>query len=729
MATPGLPAGTLVGRYVILHLIGSGGMGQVYSAYDPELDRRVAIKLLRRGVESSQGRDRLRAEGRAMAKLAHPNVVAVYDVGSYGEQVFVAMEHIEGQTLRQWQWTDRRGRREVVQVFSQAGAGLAAAHAVGIVHQDFKPSNVMLAADGSVRVVDFGLARPGGNGGDDGAAGAAQEPTVAGTPGYVAPERLIGRTPDARADQFSFCVALERALGGQVSGGPGGPRQPERGEAGPGPAVRGRAPRWLYQAVRRGSAPDPEDRFASMDELLAVISLDRRRRRRRRGLSLAALALAAVVGWGYLRTVAERRELCTGAPSKLAAAWNPEIGAEIRSAFVATGAPFSEDAFDHVAAAAERYAGDWQAAYTEACRATHVLGEQSERLLDLRMHCLSARLGELRSLGELLVSADRKLVSSAAEAMTRLTPLAACADLGELARRSPLPADPAARSQVDAARDAVAEYRSRHNLGQRVEVSALDAAAETGRSLGYPPLEAEALLVAARLQEDPQAAEGYLHQALRGAIAADSRLLEARVYAQLVHQVGFLQSRYDDARRYGRLGEAVLASLGEGRPDIEIRLFTNLGNSGYQEGRPDVAREHYLRAKAIVDGMGEPVDPGFHNIYSNLAMLQGPEPEEQELAYSYLERAVRIQETAYGPHNPNLGPDDRARVQPLVPGAQVDCVIAGLQVLEGEHAADLQRQLRPGSAIDAALEDQPSLCAGGTVVLECPHHDPAGLPL
>ncbi len=615
-------------------------MGQVYSAFDPELDRRVAIKLLSRSVDSPQGRDRLHAEGRAMAKLTHPNVVAVYDVGSRGDQVFVAMEHIEGQTLRQWLQTDERSWRDALEVFSQAGAGLAAAHAVGIVHQDFKPSNVMLATDGSVRVVDFGLAALGG----DAVTATAPGATVAGTPGYIAPERLRGRPPDARADQYSFCVALERALEGRG-----------RHAEGSRPSAPSRVPLWLRQALQRGSATEPEDRFESMEELLTVISLDRRRRLRRR-LSLAALGAALLVGWGTLQEVADRREPCTGASSKLATAWNSENRSAIRSAFVATGLPFADEVSDRVIAAAERYAGDWQEAYTEACRATHVLGEQSERVLDLRMDCLSDRLRELRSLATLFVSADRELVSNAAEAMTRLTSLDACADVGEMARRSPLPADPAARDVLETARADVAEHWSRIVSGQRVEASALDAAAETGRALDYPPLESEALLLAAGLQEDPGAAEDYLHRALRAAVAADSRRLEARVYSALVHNAGFLQSRFDDARRYGRLAEAALASVGVGRLEIEARLLVSLGNCVYQEGHAPEAKELYLRAKAITDKIRGPEDPRHANLYSNLAMLQGLEPEEQERALSYLERALRIQEAAFGPHNPNLGP-------------------------------------------------------------------------
>src|SRR5437763_1115036 len=159
-AAEGLDRGATVGRYVVLDRIGAGGMGVVYAAYDPELDRRVAIKLLRPDRFSSEaGRLRLLREAQALARLTHPNVVAVYDAGTFGDRVFVAMELVEGETLRQWLGEGPRSWREVLDRFLPAGRGLAAAHAAGLVHRDFKPENVLLGRDGRVRVMDFGLAR------------------------------------------------------------------------------------------------------------------------------------------------------------------------------------------------------------------------------------------------------------------------------------------------------------------------------------------------------------------------------------------------------------------------------------------------------------------------------------------------------------------------------------------------------------------------------------------
>jgi serine/threonine protein kinase len=228
-ATSALGRGDRLGRYVIIDLLGSGGMGVVYTAYDPDLDRRVALKLLRpdRGPSWGEtGRLRLLREAQAIARLSHPNVIAVYDAGSFGDQVFVAMEFIEGGTLRQW-LEERPPWREVLDRFLLAGRGLAAAHAAGLVHRDFKPDNVLLSRDGRVRVMDFGLARPigepsrmeewrapAGSGGNL-ASPLTQWGEALGTPGYMAPEQLRGEASDARSDQFSFCVSLYEALYGE----------------------------------------------------------------------------------------------------------------------------------------------------------------------------------------------------------------------------------------------------------------------------------------------------------------------------------------------------------------------------------------------------------------------------------------------------------------------------------------------------------------------------------
>src|SRR3954468_8020130 len=207
---PSLPTGTAIGRYTVLERIGAGGMGVVYAVLDPELDRKVAVKLLRAGEGSASRRAeleyRLVGEARAMAQLAHPNVVTVFEIGRFGDQLFLAMEFVEGHTLRDWLAEKPRSWREIVEVFAAAGEGLATVHAAGLVHRDFKPTNVLVGRDGRPRVTDFGLVQ-------DGSPGTARG-AIAGTPYYMSPEQFRGEPADARSDQFSFCVALFAALHG-----------------------------------------------------------------------------------------------------------------------------------------------------------------------------------------------------------------------------------------------------------------------------------------------------------------------------------------------------------------------------------------------------------------------------------------------------------------------------------------------------------------------------------
>jgi serine/threonine-protein kinase len=260
-----LAPGTMVGRYTIERLIGVGGLGVVYAATDPELARQVALKLLKRGSEQ----ERLVREARALARVSHPNVVAVHDVGRWNDRVFIAMELVRGCDLRGWLRERRRRWPEVVDVFLAAGRGLASAHAAGLVHRDFKPENVLISSDGRVAVSDFGLARS-----DDEAA----DGTVAGTPAYMAPEQAAGELADARSDQFAFCASLFEALYGA--------RLSER------PDETG-VPRTLGRIVRRGLAAAPAARWGSMAELLAALGRDRTRWPRR--LAAAALAACAIV--------------------------------------------------------------------------------------------------------------------------------------------------------------------------------------------------------------------------------------------------------------------------------------------------------------------------------------------------------------------------------------------------------------------------------------------------
>jgi len=284
-AADGIGLGVRMGRYELTSFVGAGGMGMVFAARDPELDRMVAVKILpSRNVAGSEGETRLRREGQTMARFAHPNVIRVYDVGVANGHPFVAMELIAGGTLGQWLAKQPRATSAILAMFAQAGRGLAAAHDAGLVHRDFKPSNVLVDDDGRVLVTDFGLARPviGGAAGTFASVPAASPAAVtnpgqlAGTPAYMAPEQHAGDTIDARADQFSFCVALWRALYGKAPYA--GATIEELAAATsrgvltppPGPAAA-RVPPKVRAALERGLRPKAADRFGSLRELLAVL--------------------------------------------------------------------------------------------------------------------------------------------------------------------------------------------------------------------------------------------------------------------------------------------------------------------------------------------------------------------------------------------------------------------------------------------------------------------------
>ncbi|MFT3707721.1 MAG: pilus assembly protein N-terminal domain-containing protein [Archangium sp.] len=281
-----LRAGERLGRYEIERLIGAGGMGLLYVARDPQLNRRVALKLMRPAFAAEGGSVRLRREAQSMATLAHPNVVNVFDIGETDGRVFMAMELLEGGTLRDWM-KEPHSWKELVAIFCDAGEGLAAAHAAGVVHRDFKPENVLIGKDGRPRVGDFGLARPEIVAEEELPRALALAPqhaamrvthtgTILGTPAYMSPEQLKGKPADARSDQYGFCVCLYEALAGhrpfpadtleelraRVEGGM------------PPPPRDGLIPAHVWAAIARGLNPRPEERFPDMHALLQMLRLD-----------------------------------------------------------------------------------------------------------------------------------------------------------------------------------------------------------------------------------------------------------------------------------------------------------------------------------------------------------------------------------------------------------------------------------------------------------------------
>ena len=331
-----LERGATVGRYLVLERLGAGAMGVVYAAYDPELDRRVALKFLRaqRGAgDPAHQQARLVREAKAMAKLSHPNVGAIFDVGVHEGRVFLAMEYLPGGTLTQWLSAEKRPWRQVIQMFNEVGHGLAAAHAEGLIHRDFKPDNVLLDKAGKPKVVDFGLVRLTGSpeapiGGPIDETDLAVAETaipeaspahavaltrtgaLAGTPAYMASEQFLGKPVDARTDQFAFCVGLYEALYGErpfagdsvialadaVTEG----RVREAPKA-------ARVPAWLLTALLPGLSPEASRRYHDIAALLRALQRDPGVRRRR--WLFATGGLGALLGTAFLFLNARQRDL------------------------------------------------------------------------------------------------------------------------------------------------------------------------------------------------------------------------------------------------------------------------------------------------------------------------------------------------------------------------------------------------------------------------------------
>jgi tetratricopeptide (TPR) repeat protein/tRNA A-37 threonylcarbamoyl transferase component Bud32 len=578
LPTP-LAAGAKLGRHAILGVVGRGAMGVVYTAYDPELDRRVALKVLRpthRSGDQKVLRERLLREGQAMARLSHPNVVTVYDVGIVDDEVFLAMEYVEGETLSAWLGRENRPWRAVLGAFLEAARGLAAAHGAGLVHRDFKPDNALVGKDGRVRVTDFGLARREGNL-DAGSAPSlsplpslslTQTGAVLGTPAYMSPEQLVGDEAGVPSDIFSFCAALwqalyrshpfptesfttlrEAVLNGTL-------REPAQASA---------VLSHVRRALMRGLRPKQEERFSSMDELVAALSADPVARLKR-GLGIAlpiAVALAAL--GGALFVSQKSRITCRASSTRLAAVWNDARKSSLRGAFAKLGVSYSGGVLTLVNRLFDEYGQRWVNGYTDACEATQVRGEQSPALLDRRMQCLDDRLRDLDALAGALERADRGVLDKAPAAAAALRSVEACADRETLSGSSPDPEDPQTRPRMEAARTLLSQARASEQTGRFKD--GLDPARKVideARAMKAPLLEAEALFELGELYRgagQANDAEASTTQALEGATRVGHKELQVRAETSLVGSLGFRQ-KTEEALLWSRVTLAEIEHMG-----------------------------------------------------------------------------------------------------------------------------------------------------------------------
>ena len=483
-----LPAGRAVGRYVLGAVLGEGGMGTVYRARDPELGRDVALKVV--ASRPGKSRDRLLAEARAMAKLEHPNVVPIYDVGATDDGIYLVMPLVAGGTLHDWIHARPRPWREVLARFLAAGRGLAAAHAAGLVHRDFKPRNVLLDGD-DVLVADFGLtasdhgAAPAADSGGPAEGSARLPSTIAGTPAYMAPEQARGEAVDARADQYSFCISLWEGLHGQrPTEAETRTRDAALAERLPGPSDRPGAPDWLRTATARGFAAAPDARWRTLAALLD--HLDRRLRRpRRHAIGLAAIGVTATVAvFAYAGPLRARAATCPDPQDRASAVWGGAARSSVERAFAATGLPWAKDLLDRVVPILDRGIVEWRAAVVDVCRSRRAPGSD-QAILDLRTRCLDRWLLEASgTIDQLAAIRDAASLDRSATAARQLNPVADCLDESRYGMHLPPPEkrEESSAIQDDAVRLDLALRAGEKDVGTRTAMLVARA-----RQLDDPP--------------------------------------------------------------------------------------------------------------------------------------------------------------------------------------------------------------------------------------------------
>ena len=629
-----------IGRFVVLSRLGAGGMGVVYAARDPELDRRVALKVLHPGPgRGSNATARLLREAQATARLSHPNVVQIYEVGTHRGQVYLALEYVEGTGLERWLRAQPREWAEVCRLFVQAGRGLAAAHAVGLVHRDFKPENAIVGDDGRLRVLDFGIARLG-----EAETGVPTQPTqaqtqthaqtqagpelpegnsvdsvqltavgsIVGTPAYMAPEQFRGAPTTPATDQFSFAVALYEAVYGQRPFA-GTTRTAlmmnvVKGRQRPLPS-ESKVPTWLHEALQRSLSVDPEQRFPSIEALLDVIEAGLQPpvsplRRALGPLMFAAASFAVALGWSFRATPQPQ---CDGGPLVLAEVWSDARRAELDAAFRATKLAYADDAWAKADARLDALTDRWLDQHRDNCEATRIRGQQSDARMDLRATCLDDWLDDADALLDVLASPDEAMVERAVQAVDGLGDPSRCGEVERLERGSPPPAEQA---------EAIAEVRSglRVLKAQRLAGHYDDGAGFTDLSAratatGWEPLELEVLderlghQQALGQYEDAKAGLTRLH--LR-TLALGRPGLAARASLGLATVVGQRLGEHERGLQHADVTEALIEVVGGDEP-LATELLRVRGLLHERAGDLDAAVAAYREHLAACEAAGDPL--------------------------------------------------------------------------------------------------------------------------
>ncbi len=649
--------GTVVGRYVVLREVGRGGMGAVYAAYDPRLDRRVALKLLLDRGRRAEAIARLLREAQSLARLHHPNVVAVHDVGEFEDRVFVAMEFVEGRTLRRWQREEKHPWRDVLAVYRQAAVGLAAAHAAGVVHRDFKPENAMIT-DGPnavVKVMDFGLARSGPPSVDASEDESVPEPTLTragtllGTPAYMSPEQFHQATIGPASDQFSFCVALWEALlgerpfegstlhelGAHVAAG----RIRE-------PSDRNGVPRWLLQIVRRGLAPTPEQRHASMDALLHALD---RGLQRRRGV-LSAVGAASAVGLFLVGTLRPADDAsCRRAAAEIREAWSSQRSDAIEAALVDTGHASARDVWQRARTDIDAFVTAWIDQHDHLCGAWRET--LSEDLVALRRRCLLVQRSHLEGLLDAFAKPTPDTIGFASAAAAGLPGPQECAQIDDLDDAPPTDWV----EEVTAAQRLAARAKAQRVAGD--PAGAAEVYAQAIATLGgVPAPRARARILAAKadllsFQGAVQEAERDLAEARRLAAESGDVDLLAGLWLDRVVQLNIHHPEQLDRQEHLlEAAELAVAQAGE-RPIHVARLHVARGIVAMDRGDFDRAQTQLEQGVAVAEAteVAPATVASYHDLLGHVHLQRG----EYAKAREHMTRAVEIVVDSYGPAYPS----------------------------------------------------------------------------
>ncbi len=606
----GEAAPVTVGRYRLGRQLGRGGGGSVFTATDPELHRDVAVKLIR--CTSARHRELAVAEARALAKLSHPNVVPVHDVGETADHVYLVMELLRGQSLREL--AGPAGTvRALVAAYRQAASGLAAAHAAGLIHRDFKPDNAMFGDDGRLRVVDFGLAT-------DAAGGDA---AAVGTPRYMAPEQRAGTPADPAVDQYALGASLREAV-----------------------TTHGRrAPAWLARVLARATASRPADRYPSLAALAAALGDDPRSRWRRRAVIVIPLAVA-LAGFGLGREATRGGpEPCAGGDEALAPVWTPGRVAEVVRAVEQLGTPFAAAIVPVIRDRLDRLGRDWLAARRQSCTA-HARRELSDVLYDRSIVCFArSRIG-LGAAVELLATASTEQLAQAVSALALVDPAGRCADPAVLAAEANPQATPVMRvidQQIE-----LAAIHTRAGTSRAVPLAR--TAEALARDTGDARLRARALLVLghAYMGGSSDLAGAPLHEAMMLGVAAGDDSVTTEAYARHAFVRAFTGDTAPRVPEGLELARAIGERAGDAGRFARALLSNNIGAIAMLAGDVARARAEFQRAVTQTRAVAGPGEVELQTAVSNLALLTPDAAERQRLHDTAIAEAT----AAVGPDHP-----------------------------------------------------------------------------